>query len=105
LKDKPLNDLNQDNQDWDIKPPQDAEKDQPSSFSARLRRPLVSLRRRGMALVCFSPAPRCRKNTALLFDQDTVINCRQSVVYAGDRRSNLVFHAPLRGNSASQGNL
>ena len=33
------------------------------------------------------PVPQC-----------AVINCRQSVVYAGDRRSNLVRQAPLFGN-------
>jgi len=30
-----------------------------------------------------------------------IINCRQSVVYAGDRRSNLVRHAPLEGKMSA----
>ena len=29
--------------------------------------------------------------------QCAIINCRQSVVYAGDWRSNLILHAPLLG--------
>jgi hypothetical protein len=35
--------------------------------------------------------------TRLIGIQYAVINCRQSVVYAGDRRSNLLRHAPLEG--------
>jgi hypothetical protein len=35
--------------------------------------------------------------TRLTGIQYAVINCSQSVVYAGDRRSNLVRHVPLEG--------
>jgi hypothetical protein len=44
--------------------------------------------------VAFRGAPKRRTQCA-------IINCRQSVVYAGDWRSNLILHAPLLGIRAA----